>query len=82
MKGTGIRVNVLAPSATSTPRWHILAPSDDVNKKMIKFVEATTPLGRLDNPDETAAVALFLASNDSSFVNGIELFADGASAQI
>ncbi len=82
LKGTGIRVNVLAPGATSTPGWHALAPSEDVNKEMIKFVEAATPLGRLGNPDETAAAALFLASDDSSFVNGIELFVDGGSAQI
>jgi NAD(P)-dependent dehydrogenase (short-subunit alcohol dehydrogenase family) len=82
LKGTGIRVNVLAPGATSTPGWHALAPSEDVNKEMIKFVETTTPLGRLGNPDETASAALFLASDDSSFVNGIELFVDGGSAQI
>jgi NAD(P)-dependent dehydrogenase (short-subunit alcohol dehydrogenase family) len=82
LKGTGIRVNVLAPGATSTPGWHGLAPSEDVNKEMIKFVEATTPLGRLGDPDETATAALFLASDDSSFVNGIELFVDGGSAQI
>ncbi len=82
LKGTGIRVNVLAPGATSTPGWHGLAPSEDVNKEMIQFVEATTPLGRLGNPDETAAAALFLASDESSFVNGIELFVDGGSAQI
>jgi NAD(P)-dependent dehydrogenase (short-subunit alcohol dehydrogenase family) len=82
LKGTGIRVNVLAPGATSTPGWHGLAPSEDANREMIKFVESTTPLGRLGNPDETAAAALFLASDDSSFVNGIELFVDGGSAQI
>ncbi len=82
LKGTGIRVNVLAPGATSTPGWHALAPSEKGNAEMITFVEATTPLGRLGNPDETAAAALFLASDDSSFVNGIELFVDGGSAQI
>ncbi len=82
LKGTGIRVNVLAPGATSTPGWHGLAASEDVNRQMIKLVEATTPLGRLGDPDETAAAALFLASDDSSFVNGIELFVDGGSAQI
>jgi len=49
---------------------------------MIRAVEATTPLGRLAEPSEVAAAALFLASDDSSFVNGSELFVDGGSAQI
>jgi hypothetical protein len=40
------------------------------------------PLGRVADPDEIARVALFLASDDSSFVNGVELFADGGAAQV
>lgn len=77
-----IRVNVLVPGATSTPGWHGLAPSQEANQEMIRFVESTTPLGRLAEPSEVAAAALFLASDDSSFVNGSELFVDGGSAQI
>jgi NAD(P)-dependent dehydrogenase (short-subunit alcohol dehydrogenase family) len=77
-----IRVNVLVPGSTSTPGWHGLAPSADVNQEMIKLVEATTPLGRLGDPDEAAKAVVFLASDDSSFVNGSELFVDGGSAQI
>ncbi|EON15720.1 short-chain dehydrogenase/reductase SDR [Pandoraea sp. SD6-2] len=77
-----IRVNVLAPGSTSTPGWHDLAPSNDVHEGMVSSVEATTPLGRLAYPDETASAALFLASDESSFVNGSELFVDGGSAQI
>jgi len=77
-----IRVNVLAPGSTSTPGWHNLAPSNDVHEGMVNSVEATTPLGRLGDPDETASAALFLASDESSFVNGSELFVDGGSAQI
>lgn len=77
-----IRVNVLAPGATSTPGWHALAASDQENLQMQAMVNATTPLGRLGTSDEIAAAALFLASEDSSFVTGIELFADGGSAQI
>jgi NAD(P)-dependent dehydrogenase (short-subunit alcohol dehydrogenase family) len=50
---------------------------------MTKFSDrAQIPLGRMGSPDETAAAALFLASDDSSFVNGSELFADGGQAQI
>jgi NAD(P)-dependent dehydrogenase (short-subunit alcohol dehydrogenase family) len=77
-----IRVNVLSPGATSTPGWHGLAPNADVNQAMIGAVETSTPLGRLGNPEETAAAALFLASDESSFVTGSELFVDGGSAQI
>jgi NAD(P)-dependent dehydrogenase (short-subunit alcohol dehydrogenase family) len=49
---------------------------------MIRSVEASTPLGRLAAPEEIAAAALFLASDESSFVNGVELFVDGGIAQI
>lgn len=77
-----IRVNVLVPGATSTPGWHGLAASDAASQEMLRFVQATTPLGRLGDPAETASAALFLASDDSSFVTGSELFVDGGSAQI
>ncbi|MDB5984541.1 MAG: oxidoreductase [Pseudomonas sp.] len=77
-----IRVNVLAPGATSTPGWHGLASDDATHQQMLDFVSATTPLGRLAEVDETANAALFLASDESSFVNGIELFVDGGSAQV
>jgi NAD(P)-dependent dehydrogenase (short-subunit alcohol dehydrogenase family) len=68
-----IRVNVLAPGNTSTPGWHGLTSSEQAHDDM---------LGRLADPAEIASAALFLASDDSSFVTGIELFVDGGSAQI
>ena len=77
-----IRVNVLAPGATSTPGWHALAPTEEQNRAFVAASEAATPLGRMGDPDEIAAVALFLASDESSFVTGSELFADGGAAQI
>ena len=77
-----IRVNVLVPGSTSTPGWHNLASSDEAHRQMVSYVESTTPLGRLGDPDEVARAALFLASDDSSFVTGSELFADGGSAQV
>ncbi|MER9839512.1 SDR family oxidoreductase [Mesorhizobium sp. M0145] len=82
LAGRGIRVNILVPGATSTPGWHELAPSEEAHNEMIRFVSTRTPLGRLADPDETASAALFLASSDSSFVTGSELFVDGGSAQI
>lgn len=78
----GIRVNVLVPGSTATPGWHALAPGEDANKAFVAASEAATPLGRMGRPDEIANAALFLASDESSFVTGSELFADGGSAQI
>jgi NAD(P)-dependent dehydrogenase (short-subunit alcohol dehydrogenase family) len=77
-----IRVNVLVPGATSTPGLHGLAPSEDVRQAMIGALVAGIPLGRMGEPEEAARAALFLASDDSSFVNGSELFVDGGSAQV
>jgi NAD(P)-dependent dehydrogenase (short-subunit alcohol dehydrogenase family) len=77
-----IRVNVLAPGNTSTPGWHDLTPDAAANAEMQRAARQITPLGRLAEPEEIARVALFLASDDSSYVNGVELFADGGSAQV
>ncbi|HTZ34505.1 MAG TPA: SDR family oxidoreductase [Stellaceae bacterium] len=77
LKGRGIRINVLSPGYTDTPG---LAPfmTDDVKAQ----AAASVPLGRLGVPDDLAKAALFLASDDSAYVNGIELFVDGGAAQI
>jgi NAD(P)-dependent dehydrogenase (short-subunit alcohol dehydrogenase family) len=77
-----IRVNVLAPGSTSTPGWHQLAPTPEADAEMQRLTREATPLGRLGTPDEIASAALFLASDDSSYVTGIELFVDGGSAQV
>jgi NAD(P)-dependent dehydrogenase (short-subunit alcohol dehydrogenase family) len=52
--------------------------SADIRAKLV----ATTPMGRLGRPEEVAKAVLFLASDDSSFVTGIELFVDGGRAQV
>ncbi|GLS23886.1 oxidoreductase [Labrys miyagiensis] len=77
-----IRVNVLAPGNTSTPGWHGLTASEQAHDEMLRAAEQSIPLGRLADSAEIASAALFLASDDSSFVTGIELFVDGGSAQI
>lgn len=77
-----IRVNVLVPGSTSTPGWHGLASSKEQDEEMQRQTAAATPAGRLGNPEEIANAALFLASDDSSYVNGSELFVDGGAAQI
>lgn len=78
----GIRVNVLAPGATSTPGLHGLASSPAQLEAMLSAMKAETPLGRLGTPEEIARAALFLASDESSFMTGSELFVDGGSAQV
>jgi NAD(P)-dependent dehydrogenase (short-subunit alcohol dehydrogenase family) len=78
----GIRVNVLSPGATSTPGWHGLAASLEQDQEMQRLTRAATPLGRMGTPDEIANAALFLASDESSYVTGSEIFVDGGSAQI
>ncbi len=77
-----IRVNVLVPGATSTPGLHDLLPTEEARQAMMQGLVAGIPLGRMGEPEETARAALFLASDDSSFVNGSELFVDGGSAQV
>jgi len=81
LKERKIRVNVLSPGPTRTPGLLGLAPADQGDSLLGSFAEQI-PLGRVGEPDEIAKVAVFLASEDSSFVNGVELFADGGSAQI
>jgi NAD(P)-dependent dehydrogenase (short-subunit alcohol dehydrogenase family) len=82
LKDKGIRVNVLSPGATSTPGLHAIASTPEEEKALVAGLVAQTPLGRLGQPDETAAVALFLASDDSSFMTGGEVFVDGGAAQV
>lgn len=81
LKGSGLRVNVLAPGPTVTPGALRLVPEEE-RSGFAEALASQVPLGRVADPDEIAAAALFLASDDSSFVNGIELFADGGAAQV
>jgi NAD(P)-dependent dehydrogenase (short-subunit alcohol dehydrogenase family) len=81
LKPRKIRVNVLSPGATKTPGLMGLAPPEHGEALLAGFA-SQIPLGRVGDPDEIAKAAVFLASDDSSFVNGIELFVDGGQAQI
>ncbi len=76
LKDRRIRSNVLSPGPIETPL--AAAQPQDV----IASIVSTIPMGRMGEPDEVAKAALFLASDDSSFVTGIELFVDGGRAQI
>ena len=82
LKGTGIRVNVPSPGATATPGLLNGLAKTGMQEAFLAGLVSQTPLDRLGNPDETAAVALFLASDDSSFMTGSEVFVDGGMAQV
>ena len=83
LKGRNIRVNVVSPGTVVTPAYRSeLGLTDEQIEGFAAQAAAVTPLGRTGTPDEIAKVVVFLASDDSSFVNGIELFVDGGAAQI
>ena len=77
LKGTGIRINVLSPGPTSTE-----LALEVLGEEGIAAMGAATVLGRMGEPSEVGAVAAFLASSDSSFMTGSEVFADGGIAQV
>jgi NAD(P)-dependent dehydrogenase (short-subunit alcohol dehydrogenase family) len=83
LKDTGIRVNVISPGATRTPGLVKLVGDDTAQQQaLLEYLASRIPLGRVGKPEEIAKAALFLASDESSFVNGAELFADGGQAQV
>ncbi|MDR4306304.1 SDR family oxidoreductase [Chelatococcus sambhunathii] len=79
LKGKGIRINVLSPGPIRTPALLEIA---DKAEGLLDYFAGQIPLGRIGDPDETGKVAVFLASDASSFVNGAELFVDGGFAQV
>jgi NAD(P)-dependent dehydrogenase (short-subunit alcohol dehydrogenase family) len=82
LKGRGIRVNAISPGAIDTPiiESQVTTPAE-ADALRAKFA-SVTPLGRVGRPEEVAAAVLFLASEDSSYVTGTELFVDGGFAQV
>ena len=76
LKGRDIRINVLSPGHTETPGLSVLM-SEDVKASLVPHI----PAGRMGTSDDLAKAAVFLASDDSSYTNGIELFVDGGVAQ-
>ena len=82
LKDTGIRVNVLSPGPTATPGLLDGLARVGNQEVMVAGLAAQIPLGRIGKPEEIAAAALFLASDESSFMTGSELFADGGMAQV
>jgi NAD(P)-dependent dehydrogenase (short-subunit alcohol dehydrogenase family) len=83
LKDRQIRVNVVSPGPIDTPAIDGLAGNDAEQSKVIKgSLVAQVPLGRMGDPDEIAKAVVFLASDDSSYVAGVELFVDGGMVQV
>ncbi len=83
LKDRQIRVDVISPGTVITPGYkNALGLSEDQIEHVKAHTTATTPLGRPGTPDEMAKAVVFLASDDSSSITGVELFVDGGVAQV
>jgi NAD(P)-dependent dehydrogenase (short-subunit alcohol dehydrogenase family) len=82
LKERKIRVNAISPGPIATPGLDGLAHAEGVGDEFSASMIAGVPLGRFGTPDEIARAAVFLASDDASFVTGTEMFVDGGAAQI
>ncbi|GIH45194.1 NAD(P)-dependent dehydrogenase, short-chain alcohol dehydrogenase family [Microbispora rosea] len=82
LKGRGIRVNVIVPGPIDTPGITGLAPDEERAGQLKDALTSQVPLGRMGRPEEIASAVLFLASDQSSFTNGAELYADGGMNQV
>lgn len=80
--GRGIRVNAVAPGPVETPIYSKMGMSEEEVKGFGAQIQSSTPIGRFANADELANVALFLASDDSSYIVGAEIVADGGFSQL
>lgn len=77
-----IRVNAISPGPIDTPIFSNLMQNEEQSEQFKKNIVNTVPMRRMGTPDEVAKVVSFLASDDSSYITGIELFVDGGLAQI
>ena len=82
LKDRKIRVNAVSPGPIDTPAVRGLTQTEEQHQQFVDNMTAGVPLGRIGDPDEIAKAVVFLASDDSSYVAGVELFVDGGMAQI
>ena len=82
LKDRGIRVNVVSPAWIETPGGTAAFGDEDTARAVKENVAATVPVGRMGRPEEAAAVVAFLASEQSSYVDGANLYVDGGTNQI
>jgi len=82
LKHRGIRVNAISPGTIDTPGLSDLLASAEAGEQRPKMVASAIPLGRFGRPDEVARAVVFLASDESSYITGSEIFVDGGFAQV
>ena len=82
LKERRIRVNAVSPGSIETPGLNELLASTETGQQRLQMLSNGVPLGRLGTPDEIAKAVVFLASDDSSYITGTELFVDGGMAQV
>src|SRR5260370_14610458 len=82
LKDRRIRVNAISPGTIDTPGLNELLASGEAGDERRKMVASAIPLGRFGRPDEVAKAVVFLASDESSYITGAELFVDGGFAQV
>jgi NAD(P)-dependent dehydrogenase (short-subunit alcohol dehydrogenase family) len=82
LKDRRIRVNAVSPGSIDTPGLNELLASTEMGQRRKKVISNIVPLGRFGAPDEIAKAVVFLASDDSSYITGTELFVDGGFAQV
>jgi NAD(P)-dependent dehydrogenase (short-subunit alcohol dehydrogenase family) len=82
LKDRRIRVNAVSPGSIDTPGLSDLLASAEAGEQRRKMITSIVPLGRFGTPDEIAKAVVFLASDDSSYITGVELFVDGGFAQV
>jgi NAD(P)-dependent dehydrogenase (short-subunit alcohol dehydrogenase family) len=82
LKDRRIRVNAVSPGPIDTPGLSELLASSETGEQRKKMISTTVPLGRFGRPEEIAKAVVFLASDESSYITGIELFVDGGFAQV
>ena len=82
LKDRRIRVNAISPGPIDTPGLSELLASSETGEQRKKMISNTVPLGRFGKPEEIAKAVVFLASDDASYITGIELFVDGGFAQV